>query len=42
MNNKECPFCGYQWQSRVEMPKECPQCKRRFVLKELIDLYMKK
>jgi rubrerythrin len=31
--NKEilkCSFCGYEWVPRVENPKECPNCKRRF------------
>ena len=30
MTEKECIFCEYAWQSRVEMPKACPRCKRRF------------
>lgn len=21
--------CGYQWDSKVEYPKECPECKAR-------------
>lgn len=25
----ECKRCGYEWKSRVEVPKECPRCKRR-------------
>lgn len=39
---KECEFCTYRWISRVQSPKSCPRCKRRFdykyaalVLKEL-------
>jgi predicted Zn-ribbon and HTH transcriptional regulator len=23
-----CKKCGYEWQSRVEIPKQCPKCKR--------------
>lgn len=23
-----CPYCKYEWQSRVEKPKKCPHCKR--------------
>jgi hypothetical protein len=23
-----CPFCNYEWNPRVELPKECPSCKR--------------
>lgn len=26
----ECPICNYKWLLRVENPKECSQCKRRF------------
>jgi len=25
-----CKFCTYEWESRREMPKACPRCKRRF------------
>lgn len=24
----ECRLCGHQWDSRVENPKACPNCKR--------------
>ena len=24
-----CPHCGYQWESRIPSPKECPRCKAR-------------
>ncbi len=27
---KDCCFCSYKWESRVESPKACPRCKRRF------------
>lgn len=30
IRNKTCPYCGYEWTSRKEEPKECPRCKRRF------------
>ncbi len=25
----QCKFCGYDWKSWLEHPKECPRCKRR-------------
>lgn len=25
-----CQRCGYRWQSRVAIPKECPGCKSRY------------
>jgi len=37
MSNKKlckCQKCGYEWQSRVENPKECPDCKSRHWNKE--------
>jgi len=27
---KNCEHCAYEWASRVEQPKSCPRCKRRF------------
>lgn len=30
MNEQKCDFCEYDWVSRVEAPKACPRCKRRF------------
>jgi len=24
----KCVFCGYEWTSRVTLPKQCPSCKR--------------
>lgn len=29
LEQKICPFCGYEWTSRVAEPKECPKCKKR-------------
>ena len=26
----KCETCKYEWQSRIENPKACPRCKRRF------------
>ena len=26
---QECEKCGYQWFSRKEKPKSCPECKTR-------------
>lgn len=25
----ECNKCDYDWESRIENPKECPRCKTR-------------
>ncbi|MEK6947515.1 MAG: hypothetical protein AABX32_07965 [Nanoarchaeota archaeon] len=35
-NNKsnQCEFCTYRWISRVQNPKSCPRCKRRFDYKD--------
>ncbi len=27
--DNQCPRCGYQWESKVSRPKECPRCKQR-------------
>jgi len=24
----KCKICGYEWESRVAKPKQCPRCKR--------------
>ncbi len=24
----KCKLCGYEWESRKEIPKQCPKCKR--------------
>ena len=24
----KCSLCGWEWQPRVELPRECPKCKR--------------
>ena len=29
-NKMKCKICEYQWESRIESPKACPRCKRRF------------
>ncbi len=26
----KCELCEYEWLPRVEKPKSCPRCKRRF------------
>lgn len=26
----KCPFCKYEWRPRVDRPKSCPECKKRF------------
>lgn len=30
MNSCICKFCSYKWQQRINSPKSCPRCKRRF------------
>ena len=34
VNIRECEFCAYRWTARVQNPKSCPRCKRRFDYKE--------
>lgn len=29
MNMVKCWKCGYEWVSRKDSPKECPECKIR-------------
>ena len=24
----QCDVCGYEWDSRKDVPKQCPKCKR--------------
>lgn len=33
-NFRECEFCTYRWTAKVDSPKSCPRCKRRFDYKE--------
>jgi len=33
-NSNQCEFCSYSWISRVDNPKSCPRCKRRFDYKD--------
>ena len=28
-NKKKCKVCKYEWNSRVDKPKSCPECKSR-------------
>lgn len=30
----ECEFCTYRWTPKVDSPKSCPRCKRRFDYKD--------
>ena len=32
--NLECEFCTYMWVPKVDTPKSCPRCKRRFDYKD--------
>jgi len=34
-NIRNCEFCAYRWTSRVNNPKSCPRCKRRFDYKDV-------
>lgn len=34
LNAKICLRCGYEWFSRLDKPKECPNCKSSFWFKE--------
>ena len=34
VNIMECEFCTYRWVPKVQNPKSCPRCKRRFDYKE--------
>ena len=27
MTKHKCLKCGYEWESKLEMPKACPACK---------------
>ena len=29
--DRNCPWCGYEWEPRVEAPKRCPRCQRWLV-----------
>lgn len=29
MKKFKCVKCGYEWDGRVKVPKECPDCKSR-------------
>ena len=31
---RECEFCTYRWNTKVDSPKSCPRCKRRFDYKD--------
>ena len=33
-NYRACEFCTYRWIAKVDSPKSCPRCKRRFDYKE--------
>jgi len=24
----KCLVCGYKWEPRIKLPKQCPRCKR--------------
>ena len=28
-SNNKCKKCGYEWISRVKLPRQCPNCKRQ-------------
>ena len=31
---RACEFCTYRWIAKVDSPKSCPRCKRRFDYKD--------
>ena len=31
---RACEFCTYRWSAKVDSPKSCPRCKRRFDYKD--------
>ena len=33
-NYRACEFCTYKWITKVDSPKSCPRCKRRFDYKD--------
>lgn len=33
-NIRDCEFCSYRWIAKVDSPKSCPRCKRRFDYKD--------
>ena len=33
-NFRLCEFCTYRWITKVDSPKSCPRCKRRFDYKD--------
>ena len=33
-NFRLCEFCTYRWITKVDSPKSCPRCKRRFDYKK--------
>lgn len=33
MSKQTCKKCNYKWNSRVEKPKSCPDCKARIKCK---------
>jgi len=34
---EKCEHCEYEWETRVETPKACPRCKRRFDYNEILE-----
>jgi len=28
MHKHKCKRCGYEWESKLKVPKACPRCKR--------------
>lgn len=37
----KCDFCGYAWKNRVNDPKSCPRCKRRFDYKDIREVFVR-
>lgn len=30
LGKMKCKTCKYEWETRIDVPKSCPRCKRRF------------
>ncbi|MBI2564498.1 hypothetical protein HYV79_00720 [Candidatus Woesearchaeota archaeon] len=39
ISQHSCEYCTYGWFPRVESPKSCPRCKRRFDYKDIREVF---
>jgi len=35
LTESTCRHCGYQWVTKVEQPRKCPDCYRRWPLRQV-------